>query len=152
MSRVNDFERKHWRNKSKALAGREDPNNIGRNPWFVLIRWENSRGDVVSLGYAEESARIYALAFNGNVVELFQTKKAVREAATALMRKIQPGDLSDDEDGPDRNALAAYVAASGGEFDQSATAGELREQALELKEEAQGVYNIEEAQELLEAE
>lgn len=152
MARLNDFERKHWRNKTAALQGKDDPANIGRNPWHILIRWENSRGDSVSLGYADEDARSYALALNGNVVETFQTKKAVREAAAQLMRKIQPGDLNDDENGPDRNGLAAYVSASGGEFDQTADAGELREQAVTFAENREEVYSLEDAKEEIEAE
>lgn len=139
MSRIYDWERKHWRNRAKALSEKEEP--TATNPWYVLKRWENQRGDSVSLGYADDDLRGYAVALNGNVVELTQTRKAANEVAKSLMQKLIPADLQDDE--TNRNVLLSYAAAHGVEGVTEMDKAELRQQIRSIEREQ--VYELEDA-------
>jgi len=102
------WSRPHWRNRTDAQELRENDNPY-HNPWYVLMRFESINDDSISVGYTDEEMSAYVLALNGQIVELFETKKAVREAATQLQRDV-PLISSDDEE-LDFNDMRSFVAA-----------------------------------------
>lgn len=94
MPKIHDFDRAMWRNRSTAQQLLDE----GEELPLELCRWEGHHGEV-AYGYAAEDADgKYQITFNGDVVDLVDSRKAAREGAAELMRKLPPEDWEEIED------------------------------------------------------
>lgn len=131
MSKIHDWERRYWRNKS----GEREHNPQGLDvPEELLSLHENGRGETVGYRYADEDEPgEYAVEYNGEVPEEitlsgenfddeefetlhFDTRRTAREAASDLMRQLPPIDeemLEDEEDGYSYDELQELAKTRG---------------------------------------
>lgn len=128
MARLNDWNRKYWRN---ASGEREyNPDDIEVED-VTLAVYENSNGDTIEYRHPaeEEAEHKYEVLLNGELVEdiilegenfdeeefeelTFGTRRSAREAASDLMRMLPK--LEADEDGNyDYDSLQSWAKVTG---------------------------------------
>ena len=131
--------RPHWRNRNEAIKRRDGENN-NINPWYILIRHENTEtGDSVSVGYSDEELSAYVVALNGNPLDAFTTREEARKASTKIRRKVPQ--VSHDQEELDYNEARRYVKMNGVTM-ENPSKSDLREAIEEIQRDIQSVYDI----------